>query len=468
MSEKFLNKFFTQLSVDDFKKDKFLLGFYKFYRKEKKEKGSNLFECYTEYITRNKDFDENKRDSCIRDIYDDIKHNMLKPNEIVDPNKIKADPFTEEPIAKPAITGKVKLKKSKAMAVLSDFIKESFIITNENPDQEYTVLDQEYMENSTTNIVSEILEDGRTLPNPKKDVVFGKRDIMMNIWCDTKKKWEAFQDNKELLELFNKIFFIDTSVFVTESKVPIKQPHINTIELLTERKKEVILPLEKFVACYSNKNYNTITTLTNNYPLEDLTYQFMLKNKTIYICSGSQNICGGNADQGIDILESMLYMTTTYSITIERANKAFPLTRSQVVVCPNVLIIKDTSYNMLPVNKWKKVSIMNAPCKYKPKTNLVDQDSNGLDMRLYDSKTELMYADAERIRSCLMGAIETALFLGYDTIILDDRGVEDNWLPAHAIAKIIKSVIGAFRGRLKEVVISVNKANSFNVFKYYF
>lgn len=510
MSEKFLIKFFTKLKPLDFKKDKFLLAFYKFY---KKEKSDNLFECYIEYITRNSDFKEEERELNLQKLYDDIKTAILAPTKADKPNATYESAYTdspaekEVPVAKPV---KGPISKTKALDTLSDFIKQSFIITYEDPDKEFDEKDEAFMESTTTNIIDEIQLDGRVLPEPKKDVIFGQRSDMLNIWQNTRQRCQVMIENEQLHRLVSKIFYIDcsklTSSNVLDSKVvtetkaaktekrgifatpdetpqvvtqasaqaytqavikPVKQQTLNTVLLMTDDRKETILPVENFVACYSDAAYNTMITLSNNHPLQEVTTRVRQKNKSIYICSGSQNICGGNADQGIDVAESMLYMTSSYSISLERALHAFPLKPTEVILCPNVLVFKDTNYKFLDTNLWQKIAVMNMPCKYRPKTNIKDppQDECEMDPRLYDPKTEMSPSDYDKIKTNLVGSIEASLFFGYDTIIIDDLSISDNWLPAYQIAKIIREVTIMFKGRVREFVICAHKAKSFNVLK---
>lgn len=508
MSEKFLIKFFAKLVPADFKKDKFLQAFHKFY---KKEKSDNLFECYVEYITRNSDFKEDERDIRLRKLYDDMKTAILAPNTVDKPAATYDTAYTstgEVPVqpVKPT-TGKI--SKTKALDTLSDFIKQSFIITYDDPDKEFDEKDEAFMESTTTNIIDEIRSDGRVLPEPKKDVIFGQRSDMLNIWQNTRQRCQVMMENEQLFRLVSKIFYIDCGHFTSCNKSaaivpstsvskkqgifaspdivpqnvtqvsgkayvpvaikPVSQKTMNTVLLTTDDGTETILPVESFVSCYSNATYNTLVTLSNNHPVQEITTRTKQKNKSIYICSGSQNICGGNADQGLDVAESMLYMVSSYSISLERALHAFPIKSTEVILCPNVLVFKDTNYKFLDTSQWQKIAVLMSPGKYRPKTNLKDPPQNDceLDVRLYDLKTEMYAADYDRIKANLVGSIETSLFFGYDTIIIDDLSISDNWLPAHQIAKIIREVAGMFKGRVRELVVCANKSKSFNVLKLY-
>lgn len=485
MSEKFLAQLFSKFKTADFNRNELLKSFHEYYKSEKKKKEEHvtLFECYIEYVTRNIDHKENEKDENIKKLCDKIKRSILKISRAK--QKTQTSGSSEKKV--------VKINMAAALKVLSNFIEESSIVTYDDPEQEYNEKDEEFMETATGNIMDEVLleykKKGKKLPDPQPDVVFGQRSEMLSIWQDTRKKCEELiTSNEQLMKLLTKIFYVDTAPFIGHKSFA-KQTQINTILLQSEPipqiehqtktdgsktfkvdyVKEIILPSENFIACYSSAQYNTVVTLTNNQPIDDIISRTKDKIRSIYICSGSQNICGGNADQGIDVTESMLYMTSSYSIAIDKVTHAYPLGQSHAVLCPNVLIFKSSKYATLPVSQWKKVAVMNLPSKYKPATNIKDLfSSDRFDDRIYDINTTISHEYFEQIKSTLIGGVELALFFGYDTIILDDRGIADNWIPAHSVARIIREVTDIFKGRVKEFVISVPKAKSFSVLRYYF
>lgn len=181
---------------------------------------------------------------------------------------------------------------------------------------------------------------------------------------------------------------------------------------------------------------------------------------------------GGNADQGINVQESMLYNTSTYSVGIAKALHAYPLSINHAILCPNVLIFKDSKYQDLPMNKYQRIAVLCAPNKWRPKlVNHKHKDLSDLSPAdyIYDVQTTFeskeMYFDLAKSFS---NTLEMALFFGYDTIVLDDRAIEDNNAPAHLMAKMMREVINVHNSRFNEIIIAVNKACVFNVFKYYF
>jgi hypothetical protein len=495
-AEKFLLKFFEKLTESDFQSDEFLVAFYKFYKKTKTD---SLFSCYIEYLIRNRSFkDTNDRTNELNKLYNEIRDAILNRDEDASTNigfisekertetserqlvhssdVVSGETFKQSSVPTTSTTTKtskqpIKFNKAKALRILSTFIKQSFIITYDDPEQETTEEDQEYREIATDVILDEIKTlDGRSLPTAKKDIMFGQRVDMMNVWHDTENKCHELSEDEQLNMLISKVFYLDSSSIA------------NTTQKITSVKlKEIneILPVEEFVSCRSGKSYSTVIRLVNSHPIDETVSRSRQKIKCLYICAGSQMVIGGNADQGIDVNESLLYLTSTYSTGIEKALHAYPMAIGQLLLCPNVLVFKDSNYKMLPIQKWQRIAVMNAPSKWRPKLRdgsikkpediSGKEDSYSHDISPFDSKAT--FADKNDIvlmKNIINGMAETALFFGYDTLILDDRAIEDNNLPAYVTAKLLKEELNKYNGRFREIIICCNKSNSFNVFRCFF
>jgi hypothetical protein len=219
---------------------------------------------------------------------------------------------------------------------------------------------------------------------------------------------------------------------------------------------EDILPVETITAKYSNISYKTVTKLSIRHPLEETVERWSKKERAVYICAGSQMVLGGNADQGLSVTESALYLTSTYSIALSKVLHAYPLTLKQAIICPNVLVFKDMNYQNLTIDNYQKIAVICAPNKSNA---TVTGD-------IYSQETKLKSAEIykEAINS-LVGALETALFFGYDSVIIDDRAVDDNKFPVYLAAAVIKHAIGLYKGRFKEIVIAVPKREVFEIFR---
>jgi hypothetical protein len=487
-SEKFLKKFFVKLTVDDFNKDEFLTAFYKLYKSLKckglfKSKTTGLFKCYIDYIMRNKEFKtEEEKTTALNELYTEIHDYILYKDENAstdagfvtkeertasnqrhgetEENSVTSEvPKYIAPVDQ-EIKKSVRVNKSKAMRVLSMFIKQSSIITYEDPNEISNEHDETFRDFTQEDIVYGIINfDGRELPAPQPDIEFGKRSDMMNIWRDTEAKCKELCEDPKLDMLVSKVFFIDTKQYT----FPLVQVSTVTMPEINE-----ILPVETFIACYSKLRYNTVVKLVNNFPLSEAYLRAQQKIKTLYICTGSQMVQGGNSDQGLDVQESLLYMTSSYSIGISKALHAYPISTYQLLLCTNVLVFKDVKYKELPISQYQRVAVMCCPNKWRPSivNSAIDENDK---MFIYDPKTVYKNdKDYAYIAKSFSNALETALFFGYDTIVLDDRAIEDNVAPAHATAKMMKDVINTFNGRFKEIIIAINRASAFNVFRHYF
>jgi hypothetical protein len=419
MTEKFLRDFFSKLKADDFKKDSFLESFYNFY---KKEKSSNLFDCYIEYILRNKNYKDYEKNHEITKLYEELKNKMIGDSKQKDK--------------------KISIKKTIAIEVLSDFIKQSSIISDDNEDSDEN--DQTIHDDTVGIMISDMQKDGRSIPNAVKDSSFMQRNKLLEIWYDTKHLCHNLKETQEeLCNLLHKSYLIDLK------KVTYKTSNITFFPETKE-----------LIRKYSNVDYKTNIKIINISPID---FIYRESDKYIYICAGSYITCGGYSEQGIRVVESPLYLNTTYSISLENTVIWYPLDITDSIFCPNVLIMKE-NYNKLPISSWKKIAILNVPSPYKPKTNIKEQDYNKFDDALFDNRTIMTEIKEELLIKKILGAFELCLYLGYDNVILDDRGIEDNWIPVHQTATIMKNIAKKFSGRFKNIIFCVENIKIYNIF----
>jgi hypothetical protein len=429
MSEKFLIKFFEKLTPADFKKDKFLSAFYQTY------KTGSLFDAYISYITRNKVYPDNSRVYMTAKLYDTIKDQII------------ADSPTE-----------TKIKKRRALSILSDHIKQSYIQESALSDED----NQEFHDASAKNILDEIREDGRL--NYAPDAGLARRETLREIYRETARCCASLP-NGELVDKLTTVYFINFARMSGEvlHTVPVKKECVS----LRTKTLDVVLPGETIVRPVgADRSFAQTTIRLSSGPPLQQTANYSLTHKTIYICAGSSMICGGNADQGLDVLEGPLCLSTTYTMAIERVSSVFPLMPEHAFVCPTVLLFRDEAYNILPVDGWRKISVMNAPLVYRAKTNIVNQSMICMDDRLYDPASKLI--DPAAVKKSICSSIELAIFFNYTTVIFDDCAVVDNWLPAHDIARILRDAIQLYDGRIENVIVCAPASRVFNVFSQYF
>jgi hypothetical protein len=485
LSGKFMIKFFNKLKSSDFTEDAFLKGFYKAYLEEKDKKETfgdiTLFEFYMEYILRNTEYDIGKKHVHISGLCEDLKNMMFQPD---------ADGNKPETSTNKFNIHKVKINREKALIILSDFIKQSCIVINENPDETVTQYDEEFRIATTANIIDEIKKDGVVIPKANKDVDFGRRNLMHNIWLDTEHKCKKFIYNDALSAVLKKVYYMDgekinisTNCITTlpcqdasrvhsgDAPTLLKitgQPNRNARENVKAGDIESEIPIEVLNAKRSGLSYNSVVTLIHGSALSEILKRNKQKIPIVYICSGSQMVPGGCADQGIETNESQMYLATSYNLCIDQAAMSFPLICTHLLVMPNILVFKDHTnhiYPMLPPTEGQKISVIMSPGVYRPETNLINLYQHGVDNRLYYPNTK--YKNQEPIIKKYRAMLNTALFHGYDTVVLDDQGVKDFWLPAHHTSSLLIQVINEFRGKFKEVIVTVNDHEIYKIYKNY-
>jgi len=486
LSGKFMISFFSKLKAKDFMNDQFLKGFYHAYTKVSKEseeqrecETSSLFEFYMEYLLRNSEYDMDKKHLKIAEMCENIKTAIFTPDE--DGKK----PITD----KGSTVRKVTLNKAKALLVLSDFIKASCIVTYENPDEVLTQHDEEFRVATTANIIEEIKASGVIIPKAQKDAEFNRRNAMLEIWHDTEHKCNKFIDNDALATVLKKVYFIDGAAIsfstgrietlLCQDAAKVQSENAPKLLVVTGQPKrapiskkvgdiESDLPIEVLTAKRSGNSYRTIVNLVNGSAMTEVLKRNKTKIPNVYICSGSQMIPGGSADQGVETNESVVYWSTSYNLCIEQAEMAFPLKPTQLLVMPNILVFKDHSkagYPMLPPQNGQKISIIMSPGIYRPATNLKNPYQHGVDERLYYPNAK--YTNHKPIIDRYRSMLNAALFFGYDTVVLDDQGVKDFWLPAHHTSALLNQVINEFRGKFKEIVVAVEDKSVYEMFKKY-
>jgi hypothetical protein len=487
-SYKFISKFFDKLQSKDFLSDQFLLGFYKTYTKENNSnKTLILFDYYMEYLLRNKNYNISKKICEIDKICENIKKSIINPpsNVITDANSL---PKSIQKINVKTGVKTIKLNKKHTLSILSDFIKSSFIITYDNPEEVRTQHDEDFREATTANIIEEIKADKGCLPKAHKDVGFNRRNDMLDIWRHTEHHCVKFIENSNLANILKKVYFINGLHIVLNSNSVITTLSCDDSSINANGVKNVLLvptttnsipnnidgdiidslPCETVPPRWSNNYHDTVVKVLQTSALSETMDKKKKKIKCVMICSGSQMIPGGSADQGIETNESVLYYSSSYNICINQLVMAYPLTSTSMVFLPNILVFKDHTkqgYPMLPPVDGEIISVITVPLTYRPETNLTNQNKYNIDDRLYSPTTK--YKNPDKIVEQLRCILNTALFFGYDTVVFDDMGIEDFWLPAHHTAQLMAEIIKQYNGKFKEIIISINKKHLFKIFKKY-
>lgn len=445
MSEQFIKALFTKLKPKDFNHTPFLKSFYSAAIKEKVD----LYSKYLEYLSRNKT-SERSHDTFLKNLMDEIHKNILDGQQ-----------------------GEKAFSKMRALDVLSEALEASSVTVDADPyQQNYNVYVEEFDDHThmtlLKGVADEVQQDQRIIPVARPDAEFAAKSERLKLYSvnridlnemlpmlDTEvipQHLATIQAEKKIkINLLSKMYLVDSTIFTKQLS------YIDTLPIYTDDvKPKVILQSQRFNADYP-PGYKTIFTITSAIPLDE---SLAAKKRVIYICAGSADACGGIADQGHICQESILCYRTTYPLAIERALYAYPLKSGTCVICPNVLVIKDRDYKPNMHAKYQRLAVMMAPECFRPKTNLPPNNTYQMDERLFAPDT--VYAGTVHH---LSNYIETALFFGYTNIILDDRGIYDNWLPVKATALMIKEAVKRFNNRLETITLCVPDDRIREIFK---
>jgi hypothetical protein len=353
---------------------------------------------------------------------------------------------------------KIKLNKKHALNVLSEFIKQSFIITYDDPDIDVTQEDEDFRDNTTNVITQEIIRDMGCLPPAQKDIEFNRRNDMIELWRKCEAKIIKFIENEMFAKLLKKIYFLDSKDINTSSSV----------KTIFNKTIETTLPQETIMSRYIPVAHATKLCVVQNDALSETISRTKQGVKSVIVLDEMQFIPGGDSDQGRESRITPIYYSSSYSMCLSDISAMYPLENTQLFYAPCVLVFKNhklPNYPVLGATEGKNIAAIASAPRYRPDTDLNDLDKYKMDERLYLASTR--YKHPEKFIEQLTGIFNTALFFGFDTIILDDRGVEDNWSPVVHTAILMGHVINQFKGKFKEIVVAIQEPHLFNTFRKY-
>lgn len=248
---------------------------------------------------------------------------------------------------------------------------------------------------------------------------------------------------------------------------------------ITQQCPKDIIPIEKTNPELSQLQQQHIKNLTFSHTAIKIEYGNPLdacvdngkKEKTIYCCAASQ--MGSNADQGYETIETPLYLCSTYSAVIESLVDEFPIDGLKLVYIPCVVVFKDYNkhdYPFVSVLKMFRTSVMCIPCKNRPCTSLypstkqVDQ-SPEFNKRLLDPDVKLTQAEFDIHYAQLQNGMRYCSMIGTEHVVLDDRGVEDYWVPLYSVIQLYKKLFVEFNGKFKSINIYSSKRHIYEVLR---
>jgi len=514
-SEKFLNALFSKLTADNFKEDKWLKLFYKSYLTEKKQlverdpKATlSTFAFFTDFITRNKCIDDNEREQKLGKLYDGIMdavtglHKKCTTAELFDRDKKEDTPEIKEALSvsnnptpkfkvieekvicvdektgqkvlksvlksvpleeehpEQATQPKKTITKKDIMRIISNLIKESYIPTVENLSENITEENEKHKDNFTEILIEDVRKSlGGKFPAAQKDKKFERNIELQNIWHNTEEACLDFLKNETASKTIKKIYVIDAATISTNNS-------ISTVEIRTDDRKDIILHSEQLISRRTEKTYPPRVLVLNADYLTEAIRRARAGIKCLLVCAGSRWVAGGGSDIGMEAPENSLYLASTYSVPMNLVNSIYPLSNSTLLFLPKVFVFRDhtnKSYPLISSKNSEYIVVLNASMPLRAETTLTDVDRVKMDPRLYEPGVE--YKQPEKILEQFQYIFETALFLGYDTLIFDDRGVEYYSLPVEHTAKLMAISINRYSNRFKEILVAINDPRVYNIYK---
>ena len=463
-ADKFLETFFSKLLPTDFKSDRVLDAFYTAYDHQVKLEPIGLFQFFTSYVTRNKQIDDANYKTEVKKLYASIMHEMLNPVDIVDDDNprlrlTESKEASAMPVRHVNTASKIKYKLSKihALSVICEYIKMSFIVTNDTPDIETRQEDVDFRNNTTIGIVEEIIAEKGSLPVAVKDMDFERRNAIIEIWHACENKCVKFIEKDALAEILKKVYIFDCSELTMQSK------QLSTYTDDTDDN----LPYEVLNSIYSHQQYKTVVSVVNSDVLTESMNRSRQKIKNLMVVSENQFNTGGNTEQGFESNITPVYLSSSYCLSLNRASYVYPLTNNIVIYSPSVLVFKDhtkTNYPILGPTSGCSISVLTSAPMFRPKLNVA------IDKYMFDQKlflTTTRYVNYLLVEQQLVNIFNMALFFNYSIVIIDDRGPLYSYSPIHHTAQIMATVINRYKSKFAEIIVCVSDDKIYPIYAQY-
>ncbi len=350
----------------------------------------------------------------------------------------------------------VKVKRSAFLINLSDIIKtyemarvyESNVIDEELKDEsdDDNEKKERFHDDLTQKLLNDVINDGR-LFEAKQDEEFARRNFYLSVFQDTENICKSLTENKNNASL-KKVHIINT-----DNLSLIKGSVCETLPVGSNK---------NVIKCiFDNVSYNTVVSVVNKDPLEEICE--INDYNAVYCMAGNQLVPGGNSDQGIYSHETDVYLSTTYSCSIDQSYEYYPLSDNTVILSPFVIVIKDYKKQFERSRSLKNIQIITYGPKYRPSTNIDKQSHTEFDNRLANESCR--YTNPADVEKQYTNVFKVAMFFNYDTVVLDDRGIETFWLPIHHTAQILSNVIKTHMNRFKRIIVAVKNPYVYEIFR---
>ncbi len=496
LSKKILSKIFDKFNDELFlnSSDNILIEFYNKYLLDGNK--LDLIDFFITYITCNKNISEHEENT-LNELYKEILFKINSENDIYYKNKVSDDKVTDNKVSDKVTDNsttkkKYPISKKIAFSVIADYIRQTHNILNENITNKETMeneirdndLKESMHDTYLSSLTDEIINEVGSIPKPQKDVEFNNRNKRIEIYNRCKKTCDELIDKLKESKLEDKINILSKNQIIDYKKIT-----LNTLETTTITEYDYLIndysdidkisiddkntlakefaKKEIIKSNYKNLSYTTNLSIVNNSPLTEV-YKLNTsnKNKALYILGGSPMTPGGNSEHGFLSNENTLFYSSTYNIPVDNFSFIYPNNAKYVVFMKSITVLKDHKtehYEALKPANTFNISVLLSPSIFRPATNITDLDKYQIDNRIYLQSTD--YKNSALIEEHLTHVLNTALFLGYDNIVLDDFSIEDNAHPIIRFVIILKNIINKFKGKFNNIVLAVEKPHIYKIFE---
>ena len=190
---------------------------------------------------------------------------------------------------------------------------------------------------------------------------------------------------------------------------------------------------------------------------------------SLLLLSNSRMIAGGGSDMGIESCETKTMLATSILYMMQTWEELqFPIDFDRFLYFPKVCAFRNfahPNFTMFSSKNVKNIAVLSCSPPFRPKTSLNSSESGLFDENLYNEDT-ILTEEAPIVKK-IEAAFECAAMLKYGTVIIDDWGICEFWLPLHHIAKIFSRVAKKYVDRFDNIIFAIENARHCSVFKRY-
>lgn len=469
-SEQFIRSVFENIDVFALREDEFLAWFYQQYEQKKQtEPTLTMYQYYMDYVFQNEKYDDVERQihtECVCDmLYDQIFKSPSKMREGI-PRSNRAPVPSESPASDSAShdTSIASLDYATIYKTIGDFIKSASVAQPDDSTVQ-TQHDDVYHETTRQQIIDAVVAKNGALPRAVHDADFAEKNKMIDLWHDTENRCMELDKHAKIGPLLEKVYFLDASTIVLarNASCTTLSGASNVDDLYIKG-----LPVETLTTQWEPSVHSARVTVVNRAPVATTVELVSREVRCAYICGGSAMIPGGGVENGMHGNEAELCYCSTYSNAITQLDDFYPLRKDQVVFSPHVLVFRDTQidgYPSLTDDRCESIAVITSSSPFRPRTNLVNQNNYAMDFRLWDESTR--YANPDNVLEQYRSVFKTALFFRRYTVVLDDRGITEFWLPPVHTAQLLAQVVKEFADQFDEIIVSVKNPDVYKIFEKY-